>query len=99
MAYPCPQCDGTQTAAAYYHKCANKNWFTVVCPAPDPDPTTGRPAPVQCPDGLVNRTSPTPITYRSSVLTGCTSPGPIEARTLYCYTCRTMTVFPPTQDE
>jgi len=91
MAYPCPSCDGIATAAAYYHKCVNRNWFTVV-PAPNADPTTGKPAPVQCPDGLVERINP--IVLRSSVALGCTNPGPIQARTLYCYTCGTVTVLP-----
>ena len=99
MAYPCPSCGSAATA--YYHRCSagNQNRFVVKSPAPDPDPNTGKPAPVPCPDGLVMGMNPLiPPTPRP---TGCTSvlthlSTLIDARTLYCFNCKTVTVFPQT---
>jgi hypothetical protein len=74
----------SKTVAAYYHQCPNppiqKQWF--ICPSPPQDPTTGKPAPQPCPDGLVFGPGQS----------GCGNAVP--AKTLYCYTCKVVTVFP-----
>jgi hypothetical protein len=104
MAYPCPSCDGTQTAAVYFHRCANRNWLTVRNPAPNKSPITGKPAPIQCPDGLVEKIDPLgpPATLTLSARgSGCVDaltgmPTSIDPRVLYCYTCKVITAFPAT---
>jgi hypothetical protein len=91
MAYPCPNCRSVKTAASYYHQCIGRIWYTTIYPAPDPNPLTGKPEPVSCPDGLLDTTNP--AVRRSSIATACSNPGLIQASSLYCYNCRTQTLF------
>jgi len=87
----CPACGYANTAAAYYHKCPKNGmyWYTVKL-NPQIDITTGMPEPIVCPDGLLTL--------------GGLGGGPgtlhcgaqVRARTLYCYNCKVVTIYPAT---
>ncbi|MCX6843847.1 MAG: hypothetical protein NTX53_16410 [candidate division WOR-3 bacterium] len=95
--YPCPTCGSKNTTATYYHACIKHDWVVEKCPAPDQTLGPGKlPAPVSCPDGLLDCRDNTTRRDATPPMT-CTNPGPIQASQLHCLHCKTTTVYQVTR--
>jgi hypothetical protein len=94
MAYQCPICGRIATAAIYYHKCIDLNWYTVVSPAPARAKGPGKgPHSVPCPDGLL-LCSDSKTRRDATVPKACTNDRPIKVSQVYCFDCGKV-VYPP----
>ena len=94
----CPSCTKTNTAAIYYHRCIDKDWFTVVPRAEVEGPGRGNPSPVPCPDGLITRSNRDDITLRSNATRRDCDNADHDAHAiaLYCFDCGIVTaVYSP----
>lgn len=89
----CSACQSQNTVAVYFHRDCNSNWFKVVR-QPQRDPQTGKPVPVPCPDDLVDCTDYSRVFGMLDGFAPCGQQ--LEARVLYCYSCKQVTVYPPT---